>query len=540
VKKDISARIAEGMGNLKRHSVPYVIRQDAWQNAYTGLGTSRDKVTQGSYWAPYRLQDSELLALYNGSDIAAKVVETRPRYMMRKGYEIEVDGSAKDGEDVPDAEELADLGKYAQKLRCNELVTDAGVWGGLFGGAILIIGAQDGQPMDKPLVHENIRTVNYLNVIDRRFATVASYYSDQLKPNYGLPETYRITGMVSGMDQSNAQVIVHESRCIRFDGARTDVLTRQQLSGWSWSLMQRAYDQLRAFESGFQAVQNLMTDASQAVFKMQNLISMIASGEKDTLQTRMALVDMSRSVARAVLLDAENEEFERQATTFTGLPDILDRFMMRLSAAVNIPVSILLGRSAAGMNATGDNDFRNFYDDLETEQTDELGPKLAKLYHIFACAQDSIGRSLEFKIKFHPLWTSTAAEEADVRLKTSQADTAYVTMGALTPEEVKQSRWGKGQYSTETVIDSDEAAAQGQDAKMFKSMLNPPPELQAQAPGKQGEQQTGITPMPGPGQDQGAMGQAPIGAGASRFGQSKNPVQVMAKLHDPPEAPPGR
>src|SRR5579872_6614995 len=63
------------------------VKFDSWQNPYTGLGTDRDKVYQGTYFAPYRLQDTELLALYNGSDLCATAVECRPQEMMRAGYE---------------------------------------------------------------------------------------------------------------------------------------------------------------------------------------------------------------------------------------------------------------------------------------------------------------------------------------------------------------------------------------------------------------------------------------------------------------------
>ena len=249
-------------------TVATAFKSDAWQNSYTGLGTSRDKVTQGSYWAPYRLQDTELLALYNGSDLAARICETKPQEMMRQGYELEVDGQAEDGEDVPDAEELADLMKYGQKLRLNDLVTDGGVWGGLFGGALLIMGIEDGGEPDQPVREASVRSVRYLNLIDRRFIFVHTYYNDPLQPNYGLPETYMVSNSVSGYSQATSTTVIHETRCIRFDGARTDILTRQQLAGWSWSVLQRAYDQLRNFEMGFQAVANLMSDASQAVFKM--------------------------------------------------------------------------------------------------------------------------------------------------------------------------------------------------------------------------------------------------------------------------------
>lgn len=508
-------------------------RQDSWQNPNTGLGTDRDKVYQGTYFAPYRLQDTELLAIFNGSDIGARVVETKPQEMMKRGYELEVDGDTELDED-----EIKELRKTAVKLRLDEQVTAGGVWGGLFGGALAIIGAQDGQQMDQPLAEDRIQTIRYINVVDRRFIYVHSYYANPLEPNYGLPEKYLVVNHVSGSGGVTSTVVVHESRCIRFDGARTDILTRQQLAGWTWSLLQRPYDQLRAFETGFQAVANLMSDASQAVFKLQNLISMIAAGEKDVLQERMALVDMSRSVCRAVLIDAEAEDFERKPTTFSGLPELLDRFMMRLSAAVGIPVTILLGRSAAGMNATGDADFRAFYDQLAVEQTTVLAPILQRLYRLLSLAKDSAtgGADVEFNIKFKALWAPTDTEQATIEKTTAEKDQIYMTTGVLSPEEVKLARYGKGGFSIETKIDVEKAKAALGDEEMMGNMIQPPPELLSAA--QQGEQQTPVTGMPGPnGSAGGDPTQLPPAGAPPPYATNKNPMTQVRQMYTPPKVP---
>jgi phage-related protein (TIGR01555 family) len=399
--------------------------------------------------------------------------------MMRRGYELECEGLK--------ASDLEVLKAEGTKLRVDHNVTEGGVWGGLFGGALLIIGAQDGSELDKPLNGDNVHKVRYLNVVDRRFAWAHSYYNNPLEANYGEVETYSVSQSISSPGNNPvAQFVVHESRCLRWDGARTDILTRNQLAGWSWSLLQRPYEVLRAFDAGFQACANLMSDASQAVFKLQNLIQMIASGQKDVLQSRMALVDMSRSSGRAVLIDAEKEEFKREPTTFTGLPDLLDRFMMRLSAAVGIPVTILLGRSAAGMNATGDADFRMFYDKLATEQERELGPKLVKIYQLIGSAKDSelAGKDLsKLKVKFKPLWQPSDKEQSEVELNVAQKDQIYFTMGALNENEIALSRWGSGNFSAGTTIDVKQRESDMQQDKLFAGTgIQKPSDVEAKDP----------------------------------------------------------
>ena len=191
----------------------------------------------------------------------------------------------------------------------------------------------------------------------------------------------------------------------------------------------------------------------------------------------MALVDLMRSSCKAVLLDAENESFERQPTTFTGLPDLLDRFMMRLSAATGIPVSILMGRSAAGMNATGDNDFRAFYGDLENDRTNELSPKMTRFYHILACARDQFNDpDIEIEIDWPAMWSPTDKEAADAELATAQKDQIYATIGAVSPEIIAKSRWGQKGFNGTGMSAFDPAMADrdAADAAMMKNILAPP------------------------------------------------------------------
>ena len=82
----------------------------------------------------------------------------------------------------------------------------------------------------------------------------------------------------------------------------------------------------------FQSIANLMADMSQAVMKINGLAQLISNDQK-TLQTRMQMVDMSRSSGRMLYIDAENEEFERTATPMTGVADTVQMQMLRVSAA---------------------------------------------------------------------------------------------------------------------------------------------------------------------------------------------------------------
>ena len=426
-------------------------------NMATGLGSfGRDKLVSGQYYDPIRISDPELQAMYHGNDLARGIIDQRPEEYFREGYQLLL--PAPGGDQSAQADLAISIEEAAAALRVDELTKKAIKFGRLFGGVLLLVGADDGLPPDKPLDEKRIRSVRYLNFIDRRFCFVRSYYGDPMHPKFGEPESYLIVNSFG----NQGSTVIHESRTVRFDGAEVDILKRRELAGWTLSSLQPVYDCLREFDTTFKSVAHLMTDASQGVMKMKGLIDMVAAqspnggaGGGDTLQTRMSLVDMSRSVARMLLLDSE-EDFTRVATSFGGVPEVMDRLMMRLSASARTPVTVLFGRSPAGLNATGEADFRGYYGVIRAEQRSEVEPKLRRIYSLICLAKDGPTKGRLPKLEFHwrPLWTLNEKEQADLEKVYGDRDVAYVGAGILAPEEVALSRFRDGSFRTQTEIDT--------------------------------------------------------------------------------------
>ena len=373
-------------------------RADGWVNPWTGIGTGRDKTMAGFFVPQFQLPYQELIALFNSSAMCRKVVLKPAREMYRRGFDLKAE------EADPDEQKL--LEKKLADLQLTKKMMWGQVWGRLFGGALTIMGAMDGQTPDQPLNEDNISSFEFLNTVDRRYVWVQQYYSDPMSPKYGMPELYLVTNMIAGHGLTSggysagaaSTTIVHETRVIRWDGNETDDITRQQLAGWTFSVLQTVYDTVKKFEHAYDSVGALLSDASQAVFKMQGLIDAITSGDKEALQMRMAAVDMARSTLKAVLLDAEGEEFTREATPFGGIADLLDRFMTRLCADVDIPRSELFGESPGGMNTNAQGELRKWYDSIASDQMDHLGPLLKRVVNLISCAVGSPGTELEFAL----------------------------------------------------------------------------------------------------------------------------------------------
>lgn len=424
-----------------------------------GFGTSRDKTAFGHFFATRLVSDSELSSLYYGDPIAATAVDLLPQDAFRRGYCLESDTNQ------AAADRLQDVVKA---MHVNQIVQEAATWGRLFGGALLILGVNDGQAQDQPM-REGVKGLTFLNVVDKRTVNVMRYYEDPLAPNYGKPMLYMVTSEAGGV------AMIHESRVIRFEGIPVDYRERRKLNGWSYSVLQRAYDRLRAFATAFNAVGALVSDANQAVFKVEGLIDMISvPGGSSDMQNRMQLVDMMRSSLRSVVLDAEHEDFTRVATSFAGLPELLDRLMMLLSSSTGVPVSKLMGRSAAGMNATGEGDQDNWYDTVAAYQVNELDEVLMRIYSLI----DDVPEDLE--IEWRKLSEPTEKEQADTclveaQVKKTEAETyqIYVTIGALLPEQVALAEFSD---ATDGEIEVDVSALTASLSNEIELSLNPAPD----------------------------------------------------------------
>jgi uncharacterized protein len=448
------SKIVQALASRTREELEgYAARLDAWHNDLTGFGTSRDKTTHARFLGANLLEVQVLSELYHHSDMAARVVDTLPREMFRKGFSVKIE----------DTEATKAVNEKLTKLSTRQRYTDAIRWGRLFGGSAILIGANDRRSADRELVPERADDVMWLYVVDRRFLWPLSYYQDEGSPKFGQPETYMVSPMAGQLTRTTK--VVHESRLILFGGAPTGEQERQENGGWDLSVLQRPHGVLRQFDTSWQAIENLLVDGHQAVYKMAGLADAISDGDKEYLVKRAQLADMARSVVRAMVIDAGDgqetpaEEFERQSVSFESIPQTLDKIMLRLAAAAEMPVTILMGQSPAGMNATGESDFRWFYDRTESERVHEVEPELRKLIDLWArtkAGRAALGEAPpEYAIAWPSLWSESPLNEAERRSKLAAADAAYVTAGVLLPEEVALSRFPADGFGEDIVLTDD-------------------------------------------------------------------------------------
>lgn len=455
---------------MAKTTKPQQQRADGWRNIYTGLGTKRDKRRGASFIAD-RLDEVTAEELWLGDDIAARIIESQPDAELRQGFEFVISDASSDGpppeqpriDSEDDGAGLAqELMAYFEDREAVPALVTARKYARAYGGGAILLGAQDGQAFDQPLKESNIKTVPWLKVLRPSECIPSKYYRSPGSKKFGEISSYRVIRDTLG-GGSSMQLEVHESRIIPFYGVVVSTRQRAARNGWGDSVLTRVVEKVADFQASFQAAGVLVQDFAQAVFKMAGLAELMTRGEEgdSVVMARATAVDMARSVARALIID-KDEEFERKATPVTGLPDLIDRLTNRLAAAARIPVTVLMGTAPAGLNATGAADIRNWYDQIAGERESDLRPRHNRLLRVLMLAKDSPTKGLEprrWSIKYPSLWQLTEGEEADLRSKVATADKAYVDAGVLTPEEVAVSRFGGDKWTMETQLDVKARAA---------------------------------------------------------------------------------
>jgi phage-related protein (TIGR01555 family) len=369
-----------------------------------------------------------------------------------------------------------------------------------YGGGAILLGADDGMDPSMPLDETRINDVKFLNVFRGGWdgeVVAWSYYRDINDKKYGQPEMYMVRNMGvpiaripapgsaiqvqpdplpkgnGNLGYGSLVTWVHESRLLVFGGTPVSHQAAVQMRGWGDSVFTRIDRVLQQFDQTWGGVSILMQDFSQGVLKIKGLLDMMSSNNKtsngtQTLTNRARGLQMARSISRILLIDGE-EEFSRDTVSLAGIADVLQQFCLRLAAASDMPVDLLMGQAAAGGLNKGDTTYRFFIDRIAARQKKRLLPQLRRLIKLVMLSKEGPCEGIEperWSVSFKSLYQMTEIETATLRKTVAETDAINITSGKLTPEECAASEFGGSEWSMERTIDfKGREAMAAQDAK---------------------------------------------------------------------------
>lgn len=432
-----------------------VNRSDGWKNAITGLGTNKDVRTGSVYVRDKKIGDNQLTAIWRANGFGRRVIDVIPDDVFRNWFKVTNDEGDKVKQKLEELRAQPKLKRAAKLARC-------------YGGAIVLMGINDGGKLEDPVNPDKIKSVDFLLTFDRREVTIQTtdVERDIMSGNFGQPRIYEIIprfgsatipnttpGVAANTAGANigpgGRFRVHSSRVIRFDGAEIGWREYEQNAYWMDSVLEFVYEHIRQLGAVYDSSEFIVNDFVQTTIKIKNLLEMIAGGQDALLKQRLNYLDMSRSVANSILLDAE-EEYVKHASSVAGLHQLLDKFMVALSAVTGIPVTRLFGRAPAGLNATGEGDLTNYYDDIRSAQANDYGPRIEPLVS-YIWASQGFTEPDAWSLKWNQLHIPTPEEEGQQYKATAEGDTLYINAQVLDPEFVARKRFVGDHFEYEPI-----------------------------------------------------------------------------------------
>lgn len=295
----------------------------------------------------------------------------------------------------------------------------------LLGGCAILIGTAEEQ--DDPAHPLDINSIDkgdlkFLNIISLNQIQNPEYNTDPFSQNYDRPEYYSING-----------IRTHVSRLIVFDGDPLFNYATQRLmqnfrinpQGFGESVLVPLWDAINRCIGTQQAAYQLIQKSSITLVKAEQLLNLEGTKMGEIAVKQLQEMAEMISIYRAAIIKGKGVEVEESGASFGSVPELLMSYLQTLSAASDIPASRFLGQAPGGLNATGEGDLENYYNNIAAYQQTKLDPKYERIFDILGRSVLGKDRWLQirpkFEIEFESLWNLKETEKA-------QIDNTIVTM----------------------------------------------------------------------------------------------------------------
>ena len=413
--------------------------KDGLENLVAQLGTEQDKRSSSRFVNSKRLSidgnQEELNALYRTDWVAGKIVDIIPNDMTREWRSFT-------GEMDPEIVKV--IVEEENRLKLAAAFNEVHKWARLYGTALIIMSINDGGGPEDPLNINKVKKggLRHIKIVDRHRISHADIIinQDPLNENFGMPEMYRF---------NETSVRIHHSRVLRFDGIKLPYDEFRRNNYYSDSVLDRLYDPITNLTTVTNSAASMVYETNVDIMKIKGLMSYLQTPDGEALlRKRFTLAGQLKSFNNMMLLDSE-EDFQSKTNTFSGLPELLDRYAQIVTAGSDVPATRLLGSSASGLNATGEGDLKNYYDKITADQNNIYKPKLDYFDKIMV---KSLGLSdeLDLTYEFDSLFQMTPKETADVQFLNAQRDGIYLDKGVITEEIVAKELKQDGTYTNIT------------------------------------------------------------------------------------------
>lgn len=413
---------------------------DGWTNVQRGLGMGRD-VKMQTYYQPGALRSNlqaELEALYTQSWLGRKVVDIPVDDAMRNGVIIEHDDPA-----VVEAVE-----KRMLELKIDKKIDSIAKWARVYGSSVMVLVSGDDDIANPPRI--GMGDISNFATLDRFEVSAMQLNQNPLSKDYLRPDSYMI----------GKSGVVNKERVFQMNGTETTNWTKQKLNGWGLSVYETGFNSIQTSQTSTELINNLLYQSNIDVYKINGLNEALSTGQDSLVMKRIEVAQGMKSILNGIALDSL-DDYVNMAKNFSGLSEINLGMLSIVAGAFDIPLTRLLGKSADGMNATGEGDLKNYYDMVKSLQETDI----RDIYEwaLKFISLDIFGEDKGLTVIFPPLFQMSDAERADLELKRAQTDQLHIGNGTVTPSDCRRRLAEEETYSSitlESVAAEEEEASE--------------------------------------------------------------------------------
>ncbi|USK71751.1 DUF1073 domain-containing protein [Peribacillus asahii] len=419
-----------------------------------GRNGKRDKLARMSAGTYVRTPAPELNALYAENRIIQNVVDIPAEDMTRNWFTLRCDN-----------DELSRniMSKLAD-LNAKDVFKRMMAYERIQGDGFISLGVTQRSKFDlKQEMPDKVKSVDYLHAFSSYKVSEFIMNEDVFDIHYGKLNSLvidRSSKYMMSKVQGNAAV--HTSRLLH---ARTRWL-EGEVQGQS--LIEAMNDVFKVFDTTLWSVGQILYDYTFKVYKSKDIDGM---NSRDKQELSMLIDFMFRTEALALI--ANDEELTKQTTNVSGIDQLIDFVWEVMAASARMPKSVLKGQES-GTIAGAQYDVMNYYSRIAADQENVIKPLLERLIRLIMLSEEFNvdPESLEWEIKFNPLWQVDSKTDAEIRKLIAETDQIYIVNGVHTVDEVRNARFGQFGLTEENKYSGDSADLDDIARKVYKGFLD--------------------------------------------------------------------
>ncbi len=425
---------------------------DGFSNHFANSGIDSPLMAGGRFVRSYH-SNEDLTTTYLENWAARRIIDMPAEDMTRKWYSLATA--------LPE-NAMDDIYRLEAKHSVRQEITNAIRWSRLYGGSIALIALRGEEDiLDTPLDKEMLLPGCFqgLLVLDptQGFEPSTELVTDLEDPDYGTPMYYTIELEIEETSQSDGysnmvwkgpgaetvepleyaqdeatsnppihcRIKIHHSRLLVFTGREVPFAEKERENYLGTSELKHIWDILMEFTNTITNIGLMLFRTNITTLQSDDLMEKLCLGTTENREQVFAALHGENlfETSFGIRLLGSGDKMENMTYDFAGVPEILDRLMMILAGAAEIPETRLFGRSPQGMNATGEADLQHYYDMINQLQERMLRPALEKLLPILTISCWGFEPE-DMRIVFNPIRTLSAeqkmklaAEHTDLVLK---------------------------------------------------------------------------------------------------------------------------